>query len=109
MKRGAFPPMMLALALVVTGCADMPLMAEPEVKQVEVLGRTWTVSGVPDRPNAFVAARDNNNLNPFGRPAALRTPQAVRALESATGCKVVAGRLWQDTMARYHADMACPG
>ncbi|MEY8829470.1 hypothetical protein AB9K34_13835 [Sedimentitalea sp. XS_ASV28] len=98
------PVMMFLLA----GCAEGPVLAAPEVRQVEVLGRIWTVSSVPERPNAFVASRDNNNLNPFGRPAALRTPQAVKALETATGCKVIPGRIWQDTTAQYHADMVCP-
>lgn len=108
MKTGVFTGLLIGMVLALAGCADFQLYGTSEVKQVEVLGRTWTVSDVPDRPNAFVASRDNNNLNPFGRPAALRTPQAVKALELATGCKVVPGKLWQDTSAEYHADMACP-
>lgn len=108
MKTGTFTRLIFGMALALTGCAEFGLSGKPDVKHVQVLGRTWTVSNVPDRPNAFVAWRDNNNLNPFGRPVALRTPQAVKALELATGCKVVPGRLWQNTSAEYHADMACP-
>ena len=107
MKTGAFTSATLGILLAVSGCADFQFSGKTDVKQVQVLGRTWTVSTVPHRPNAFVASRDNNNLNPFGRPVALRTPQAVRALELATGCKVIPGKIWQDTMAEYHADMAC--
>lgn len=108
MKTGAYTGLVCGMMLALTGCAEVQLTGKPDVKQVQVLGRTWTVSTVPQRPNAFVAWRDNNNLNPFGRPVALRTPQAVKALELATGCKVVPGKLWQDTSAEYHADMACP-
>lgn len=100
--------LVLGAVLAIAGCAETGIFDKPEVQQVQVLGRTWTVENVPERPNAFVAWRDNNNLNPFGRPVALRTPQAVRALELATGCTVVPGRIWQDTSARYSADMACP-
>lgn len=78
------------------------------VKQVVVLGRTWSVSQSRDKANAYRAVRDNNNLNPFGKPVARRTPQAVRALELATGCRVIAGTLWQNPSAEYFADMACP-
>lgn len=98
----------ILLGITLSGCAEYDLSGAPEPKQVQVLGRTWTVTEVADRPNTFVASRDNNNLNPFGRPVALRTPQAVRALQLATGCKVVPGKIWQDTSATYHADMACP-
>ncbi len=80
-----------------------------EPRQVQVMGRTWTVSEDPDRPNGYVAVRDNNNLNPFGKPVARRTPQAVRALERATGCKVIRGSLWQTVGAEFHAQMACGG
>jgi hypothetical protein len=102
-------PLIMTMALVVAGCAAPGPFAQSDVKQVQVLGRTWTVTEVPQRTNAFVAQRDNNNLQPFGKPVALMTPQAVRALETATGCKVVAGKLWQDVSARFHAEMACPG
>ena len=102
-------PLSLTVALVLAGCAAPGPFSQTETKEVQVMGRNWTVTTVPQRPNAFVAQRDNNNLQPFGKPVALLTPQAVRALETATGCKVVQGRLWQDVSARYHADMACPG
>ncbi len=109
MKTGTHSGLLFCMAFALTGCAELQLPGQRDIKQVNVLGRTWTVSSVPHRPNAFVASRDNNNLDPFGRPVALRTPQAVSALELATGCKVVPGRIWQDTTAAYHADMACPG
>lgn len=99
----------LGAITVLMGCASIDQGPPPNAKHVEVMGRIWTVQANTDRSNAFIAWRDNNNLNPFGRPVALRTPQAVTALETATGCKVVPGRIYQTTSARYYADMACPG
>jgi ABC-type Fe3+-hydroxamate transport system substrate-binding protein len=100
--------LLLGMTVFLTGCAENPFDTGTEPRLVEVMGRTWTVEPNPHRTNAFVAWRDNNNLNPFGRPVALRTPQAVTALELATGCKVVPGRIYQNTSAEYFADMACP-
>ena len=94
-------------SLIAVGFAAPGMAAKAEVAQVQVLGRTWTVSQNRKKPNAYVASRDNTNLNPFGKPVARRTPQAVRALELATGCKVVPGTLWQTVGAEFHADMAC--
>lgn len=99
----------LIAALGVAGCTSTGFNNEPISKNVQVMGRTWTVTENPKVPDAYEAQRDNNNLQPFGRPAALRTPQAVRALQLATGCKVVPGQITQDVSARYYADMACPG
>ena len=97
----------LITVLVLAGCSDVALFEQPETKQVQVLGRTWTVTETTEKPGSYVARRDNNNLQIFGKPVALRTPQAVKALELATGCKVVPGTLWQDVSAEYYADMAC--
>ena len=102
--------LILITALGVTGCSTAQFsFDQTESEQVSVLGRTWTVTADPKRVNTFMAERDNNNLQPFGRPAALRTPQAVRALQLATGCKVVSGRISQNVAAVYTADMNCPG
>ena len=103
----------LVFVLALSGCAvTEPLLvipAKPAVaaKTVEVRGRTWTVSQVGENPDSFTASRDNNNLNPFGRPAARRSPQAAKAIELATGCQVLHATLWQDTTARFYADVAC--
>ncbi|MFD3189795.1 hypothetical protein ACFMPD_05905 [Sedimentitalea sp. HM32M-2] len=97
----------LILALGLAGCTT-PVWTDQRVqKQVQVLGRTWTVTPDAKKPDAYIASRDNNNLNPFGKPVARRTPQAVRALELATGCKVVPGTLSQNVSAEFRADMAC--
>ncbi|MBK0326483.1 hypothetical protein I5535_04165 [Rhodobacteraceae bacterium F11138] len=95
---------LLAIALSAPLCAG-----EADTRLVQVLGRTWTVSENPKQPDSYVAFRDNNNLNPFGKPVARRTPQAVRALELATGCKVIPGTLWQTVGAEFHAKMRCNG
>lgn len=105
---GSARTLILGVTLILTGCAEFAPDSTREARQVQVMGRTWTVVPDGDRTNAFVAWRDNNNLNPFGRPAALRTPQAVRALQAATGCTVVPGRIYQTDSAEYHAEMACP-
>ncbi len=100
----------LGAGLALSGCTTVPWSTGETVsKEVQVLGRTWTVTELPGVTNGYIARRDNNNLNPFGRPAALRTPQAVRALQTATGCRVVRGKLWQNTSAEYYAEMSCPG
>ena len=103
----------LVFVLALSGCAvTEPLLvipAEPAVaaKTVELRGRTWTVSQVGEDPNSYTASRDDNNLNPFGYPAARRSPQAVKAIELATGCRVLHATLWQDTTARFYADVTC--
>jgi hypothetical protein len=79
----------------------------PETEYVKVLGRTWTVYPVEDHAGVFAAQRDNLDLNPYGAPVARRTPQAVRAIELATGCRVVRSSLVQDTSARFFASVIC--
>ncbi len=95
------------VALVLAGCTTADLTGSDNAKQVQVLGRTWTVVENPEKSDAFIATRDNNNLQPFGKPVARRTPQAVRALELATGCKVIRETLWQNVSADFYADVAC--
>ncbi len=99
--------LILAGSLIATGLAAPAVAGKAEVRQVQVLGRTWTVTADPKQPGSYVAWRDNNNLNPYGKPVARRTPQAVRALELATGCRVVPGSLRQNVAAEYRAVMAC--
>lgn len=100
--------MFATISLLLAGCTSTDIFSSEEAKQVQVLGRTWTVVRNPEKADAYVATRDNNNLQPFGKPVARRTPQAVRALEMATGCKVVRGTLWQNVSADFYADVTCP-
>jgi len=79
----------------------------PDTKNVQVLGRTWAVAPMPDQPAVYTAVRDNNNNNPFGKPVARRTPQALRAIELATGCQVVRSSMKQDITARFYASVVC--
>jgi hypothetical protein len=76
-------------------------------KNVQVLGRTWTVSPLKDKQAGYSAVRDNNDNKRFGRPVARRTPQALRAIELATGCRVVRSSMVQDTSARFFATVQC--
>lgn len=78
------------------------------VKTVVVRGRTWTIEQGKKRPNSFRASRDNNNLNPFVSPAAPLPPQAVSAIQQATGCKVIPSSMWENPSAVFFADVTCP-
>ncbi|MBE1282069.1 MAG: hypothetical protein GJ676_02040 [Rhodobacteraceae bacterium] len=74
---------------------------------VSVLGRSWLVQPVEDNPGYFSAIRDNNNLNPFGHPAKLRSHQAIRAFRAATGCAVDYKSMYQDITGKFVARMNC--
>ncbi len=88
--------------------APSPWSPSPDAKTVRVLGRTWTVEPVADQTLVYVAQRDNLDLNPYGAPAVRRSPQAVRAIEQTTGCRVVRSSLVQDSSARFFAAVTCP-
>lgn len=69
--------------------------------------RYWSVIKVSDSPEIWKAVRDNNNLNPFGPPAALRTVQATRAIELATSCRVVRSTMYQNMSAEFYSQVDC--
>ena len=106
MKKTLAPA--LALAVILSGCDELPAINEQPSKSVNVLGRTWAVTQIVDQPPTFKAVRDNNNLNPYGPPAALRTTQAIRAMESATGCKVILSTMYQNMSGNFFSEMSCP-
>ena len=103
----------VAFALGLAGCSEfnqatgLSLSSWAAAGEVAIMGRTWAVSQNAENPASYRAVRDNNNLNPFGRPAARRTPQAVRAIEKATGCRVVRSSLYQNVSAEFFAHVAC--
>lgn len=81
---------------------------EPKgIKYVQVLGRSWAVFPAPGFPDVYVTQRDNLDLNPYGAPPYRRTPQAIRAIELATGCKVVKSDIVRHVTARYFASVDC--
>ena len=81
---------------------------EPKgIKYVQVLGRSWAVFPAPWLTDVYVAQRDNLDLNPYGAPPYRRTPQAIRAIELATGCKVVKSDVVRHVTARYFASVDC--
>lgn len=80
---------------------------QPGTKYVKVLGRTWTVYPSAEQTGAYVAQRDNLDLNPYGAPSARRSPQAARAIELASGCGVLHDTMIQDTSARFFASVDC--
>lgn len=107
----------LAVAFLLSACSyqeaeqywagQLATPVPPGTEYVKVLGRTWTVSPVADQNSVYVAQRDNLDLNPYGAPAVRRSPQAVRAIELATGCRVAKSSMIQDISARFFASVAC--
>ena len=107
----------LAIVALVSACTEqqtqdfwptkLAIADQSEAKLVTVLGRTWTVYPSSEQESVYVAQRDNLDLNPYGAPSARRSPQAVRAIQQATGCKVVPSTMVQDTSARFFASVVC--
>jgi len=82
--------------------------AEPAgTKYVTVLGQSWAVFPAGGFDSVYVAQRDNLDLNPYGAPHYRRTPQAIRAIELATGCRVNRSDIVQNITARYFASVTC--
>lgn len=101
--------LILGCVLAISACTDlqMQMTGTAPAKQVTVLGRVWTVSQVADKPGFYKAVRDNNNLNPYGPPAMLRSLQAIRALQAATGCTVVRSTLYQNMSGEFFSQVSC--
>jgi len=100
----------LALIFVValSACDTLPINNnEHPTKNVNVLGRTWAVAQVADEPVTYRATRDNNNLNPYGQPARTRTSQAIRAIESATGCQAIRSSMYQNISGQFYSQISC--
>lgn len=98
---------LLTILFGLAACDTTAFQQEEVSKQTVVMGRTWTVTQVGEAPLRYSAIRDNNNFDPFGRPAARRTPQAVRAIQQATGCRVSGKDFVQDATGRYFANVVC--
>lgn len=106
---------LMAFVLGVAGCAEFEdTMIAPftgkdwnEASQVSVWGRTWAVSRSTNNPLSIKAVRDNNNLNPFGKPVKRRTIQAIHAIEQGTRCKVVRHSIYQNVSAEFFATVIC--
>lgn len=113
MKKLAIVAVVLGLA----GCSDMETYFDQNIMtmkntwgndvQTTFMGRTWQVSRDSDNLNSIRAIQDNNNLNPFGRPAMRKSVQATRAIEQATGCKVVRNSLYRNVSDVFYSDVAC--
>lgn len=102
----------LTLALAVPGAqadAGNLIWLKPgqEIYYVKILSRLWSVVQVSDDPVVWRAVRDWNNLNPYGPPAVPRTVQATRAIEQATGCKVIASSMYQTISGDFFSQVAC--
>ncbi|MBL4769246.1 MAG: hypothetical protein JKY94_16330 [Rhodobacteraceae bacterium] len=109
MKRMAILAGVLGLA----GCAefDPNLLFQDKTWENSVettyMGRTWQVSRNAENLNSIRAVQDNNNLNPFGRPALRKSIQATRAIEQATGCKIIRKTLYKNVSDVFYAVVLC--
>lgn len=109
MKKMALMAVVLGLA----GCDGInPTLVFDESEwvyggQTMVMGRTWQITREAKNLSSVRAVRDNNNLNPFGGPAVRKSIQASRAIEQATGCKIVNGSLHKDVSDVYAANVIC--
>lgn len=103
---------LLGLALVLSACTEMPadwtVSRAATATQVTVWGRVWTVTQPESTPGFYKAVRDNNDLNPFGPPARVRTHQAMRAFKAATGCRAVYETMYQNISGEFFAQLDCP-
>lgn len=101
---------LLGLTLLLSACMEMPadqtVSRAPTAVQATVWGRVWTVT--QPTPGLFKAVRDNNNLNPYGPPARLRTHQAMRAYKAATGCRAIYATMYQNISGEFFAQLDCP-
>lgn len=101
---------LIGLALVLTACTELPadltVSRADTALQTTVWGRVWTIT--QPEPGLFKAVRDNNNLNPYGPPARLRTHQAMRAFHAATGCKAIYTTMYQTISGAFFTRLDCP-
>ncbi|MGR3617815.1 MAG: hypothetical protein ACU0BB_17500 [Paracoccaceae bacterium] len=95
--------------------AVLALMAVPCVAasqdaqvQVKVWGRDWIVAPIDDHPGMYRAIRLNLEHNPYRGPARTRTSQAIRAFNTATGCKPDIKSMYQVITGEFHARLICP-
>ena len=105
--------LLLTLPFLLAACADgFPQVMQDAVsrnaREVNVSGRTWTVRQDRRDPATWSAIRDLNNYQLFGKPVALLAPQAVKAIELGSNCKVQQPTLRQDVNARFYAKVTCP-
>lgn len=104
---------LLAVLLGAAGCADYDtdlLFTDKTWEngvQTTYMGRTWQISRNSENLTSVRAIQDNNNLNPFGRPAMRKSIQATRAIEQSTGCKVVRNSLYKNVSDVFYAAVAC--
>lgn len=97
----------LLSVLTLAACDTAPVVNEQPTRSVHVMSRTWAVSQVSDQPVIWKAMRDFNDLDPYGPPAALRTIQAIRAIESATGCRVIRSSMYQNISGQFFSQVTC--
>ena len=89
-------------------CLASAAHAAQDARQVTVLQRSWTVTQVAEMPLTYKAVRaPMPNYQFFGPPAVPMVVQAVRAIETATGCKVERNSMYQNMSADFFAQVRC--
>lgn len=99
--------LVLLSALALAACDTVPVTNEQPTRIVHVMSRTWAVVQVSEQPVIWKAVRGFNNLNPYGPPAALRTTQAIRAIETATGCRAIRSSMYQNISGEVFSQVNC--
>jgi predicted small secreted protein len=100
----------LALPMLLAACETVPTVTrEGPPQDVEVLGRNWRVTQTAETPPTYRAARwlNSASYDPFGKPAEIKTTQAIRAIETATGCRVNRSSLYRDVSDNFYAQVIC--
>ncbi len=100
----------LILPIVLSACASPALVTREAPNQdVQVLGRGWSVTRIAETPPTYRAIRAPMaaQYSPLGPPSRIKTVQATRAIETATGCKVDRPSMYRDVSDYFYAEVVC--
>lgn len=99
--------LLLTLALPVMGCLEEPVFGKQPTNEVQVLGRTWSVTQIAEQPPTYRAFRNATTQDPFGPPGSLKETQAVKAIEASTACRIVPSSFYRDVADYFYAQVTC--
>lgn len=100
--------LLLALPILLAACESNPRHWAPGPDQtVEVMNRTWTVTKITEEPVYYRAIRDQTEYFMFGPPARTKSAQAIRAIETATGCRVDHSTFYRDVSDYFYTQVVC--
>ena len=94
--------------LLAAGCESFPrFIVTGEDQTVTISGREWTVNQISTEPLYYRAVRETGDYFFFGPPARTKTSQAISALQTATGCRVIGSTLYKNVSDHFIAQMDC--